>query len=172
MNSSSEECPYCNIPPDPPPEIAPQPESENFSRPAPPKPPRRSARVSQTPECLQWQLKDSFNKKDFGAFTYFYGLEVHNVVSESNVKYRCEEGYVLPDQTMFRQLIGILNYLTVSRPDISLVVQQVSLFMQAPPHLHLLVVLRIIQYLLGTSTRGLFFPSGSPILLDAFSDSD
>ena len=88
------------------------------------------------------------------------------------MKYRCEEGYVLPDQTMFRQLIGILNYLTVSRPDISLVVQQVSLFMQAPPHLHLLVVLRIIQYLLGTSTRGLFFPSGSPILLDAFSDSD
>ncbi|XP_015160657.1 uncharacterized mitochondrial protein AtMg00810-like [Solanum tuberosum] len=44
--------------------------------------------------------------------------------------------------------------------------------MQALRHLHLVVVRRIIRYLLGTSTRGLFFPSGSPIRLNAFSDSD
>ncbi|XP_049354811.1 uncharacterized mitochondrial protein AtMg00810-like [Solanum verrucosum] len=44
--------------------------------------------------------------------------------------------------------------------------------MQAPRHLHLVVVRRIIRYLLGTSTRGLFFPSGSPIRLNAFSDFD
>ena len=44
--------------------------------------------------------------------------------------------------------------------------------MQAPRHLHLVAVRRIIRYLLGTSTRGLFFPSGSPIRVNAFSDSD
>lgn len=44
--------------------------------------------------------------------------------------------------------------------------------MQAPHHLHLVAVRRIIRYLLGTSNYGLFFPSGSPIRLNAFSDSD
>ncbi|WMV33539.1 hypothetical protein MTR67_026924 [Solanum verrucosum] len=44
--------------------------------------------------------------------------------------------------------------------------------MHAPRHLHLVVVRRIIRYLLGTSTSGLFFPSGSEIQLNAFSNSD
>lgn len=43
--------------------------------------------------------------------------------------------------------------------------------MLAPRHLHLVVVRRIIRYLLGTSTRGLSFPSGSEIQPNAFSDS-
>ncbi|KAM3320566.1 putative mitochondrial protein like [Capsicum chacoense] len=90
---------------------------------------------------------------------------------ELNVKYRREEGG-LPDPTIFRQLVGSLNYLTITRPDISFAVQQVSQFMQAPRHLHLVVVCLIIRYLRGTSNRGLFFPSGSPIRLNAFSDSD
>ncbi|XP_019248660.1 PREDICTED: uncharacterized protein LOC109227925 [Nicotiana attenuata] len=44
--------------------------------------------------------------------------------------------------------------------------------MQTPRHLHLVAVRRIMRYLSGTSTRGLFFPSGFPIQLNAFSDSD
>ncbi|XP_015164840.1 uncharacterized mitochondrial protein AtMg00810-like [Solanum tuberosum] len=151
--------------------------------------------------CLQQQLKDSFHMKDLGTLTYFLGLEVHNVASgvflnqhkytqdlislagfqvsssvdtplELNVKYRCGEGDLLPDPTIFRQLVGSLNYLTITRHDISFAVQQVSQFMQAPRHLHLVAVRCIIRYLLGTSTRGLFFPSGSLIRLNAFSDSD
>ena len=43
--------------------------------------------------------------------------------------------------------------------------------MQALCHIHLVVVRHIIWYLLGTSTRGLFFRSGSPICLNVFSDS-
>uniref|UniRef100_A0A3Q7H9A9 Mitochondrial protein n=1 Tax=Solanum lycopersicum TaxID=4081 RepID=A0A3Q7H9A9_SOLLC len=58
------------------------------------------------------------------------------------------------------------------RPDISFAVQEVSQFMQAPRHLYSVVVRHIIRYLLVTSTRGLFLPSGSPIHLNAFSDSD
>ncbi|OIT27757.1 putative mitochondrial protein, partial [Nicotiana attenuata] len=91
---------------------------------------------------------------------------------ELNVKYRRDEGDLLPDPTLFRQLVGSLNYLTITRPDISFAVQQVSQFMQTPRHLHLVAVRLIIRYLSGTSTRGLFFPSGSPIQLNAFSDSD
>ena len=112
--------------------------------------------------------------KDLGTLTYFLGLEVHRDSSgvflnqykytqdlisladlqdsssvdtslELNVKYRREEGDLLPDPTIFWQLVGSLNYLTITRPDISFAVQQVSQFMQAPRHLHLAAVHRIIQ---------------------------
>ncbi|KAM3251295.1 putative mitochondrial protein like [Capsicum annuum] len=91
---------------------------------------------------------------------------------ELNVKYHREEDNLLPDPTIFRQFVGSLNYLTITRPDISFIVQQVSQFMQAPLHLHLVVVRRIIWYFLGISNHGLFVPSGSPIRLNAFSDFD
>ena len=150
---------------------------------------------------LQQQLKDSFHMKNLGTLTYFLGLEVHRDSSgvflnqhkytqdlislaglqdsysvdtplKLNVKYRREEGDLLPDPTIFRQLVGSLNYLTITRPNISFTVQQVSQFMQAPRHFHLVAICHIIQYLRGTSNHGLFFPCGSPIRLNAFSDSD
>ena len=91
---------------------------------------------------------------------------------ELNVKYRCEEGNIFHDPTMFRQLVGSLNYLTITRPDISFTVQQAIQFMQDLCHLYLVAIRRIIRYLLGTSTCGLFFPSGSLIRLNILSDSN
>ena len=44
-----------------------------------------------------------------------------------------------------------------TRPDISYVVHQVSQFMSSPRHLHLAAVRRIIHYLRGSPSRGLFF---------------
>ena len=44
--------------------------------------------------------------------------------------------------------------------------------MQAPRHLHLSVVRRIIRYILGTPSCGLFFPTGSALQLQAYSDAD
>jgi len=73
---------------------------------------------------------------------------------------------------MFRQLVGSLNYLTITRPDISFAVQQVSQFMQTPRHLHLDAVRRIIRYLRGSPGRGLFFSAGSSLHLVAYSDAD
>jgi hypothetical protein len=40
-----------------------------------------------------------------------------------NVKYQSKEGDLLSNPTVFRQLVGILNYLTITRPDISFTVQ-------------------------------------------------
>ncbi|XP_015164001.1 uncharacterized mitochondrial protein AtMg00810-like [Solanum tuberosum] len=134
---------------------------------------------------LQQHLKDSFHTKDLGVFLNqqkytqdliaLAGLQEYSSVNtalELNLKYCHAEGDLLPDPTLYRQLYGSLNYLTITQPDISFVVQQVSQFMQAPHHLHLVAVRRIIRYLLGTSTRALLFPSGSEIQLNAFSDSD
>jgi len=91
---------------------------------------------------------------------------------EVNVKYHRDEGDFLSNPSLYRQLVGSLNYLTITRPDISFVVQQVSQFMQAPTHLHLAVVRCIIRYLHSTSAQGLFFPVDSPIRLVAYSDAD
>jgi hypothetical protein len=150
---------------------------------------------------LQHHLQDCFHMKDLGSLTYFLGLEVHSSSSgvfvhqhkyaqdlialgglqdsspvdsplKLNVKFRRDDGDLLPNPTLYRQLVGILNYLTITRPDISFAVQQVSQFMQSPRHLHLVVVRRIIRYLLGSSSRGLFYPAGSSIRLVAFSDVD
>ena len=65
-----------------------------------------------------------------------------------------------------------MNYLTITRPDISFAVQQVSQFMQTPRLPHLVAVCRIVRYLRGTSHRGLYFPIASPIQLVTYSDAD
>ena len=150
---------------------------------------------------LQQLLQASFHMKDLGPLTYFLGLEVHtdstgifldqhkytqdlitlaglqdtsssDTPLEVNKKYQSEEGDLLPDPTVFQQLVGSLNYLTITHPDISFTDQQVSQFMHTPRHLHLVVVHRIIKYLRGTPSRGLFFPTGSPLRLVAYSDAN
>ena len=91
---------------------------------------------------------------------------------EVNVKYHVDEGEQLSDPLLYRQLVGSLNYLTITRPDLSFAVQQVSQFMHSPRHLHMAAVRRIIRYVKGTASRGLFFPAGSSIQLAAYSDAD
>jgi len=91
---------------------------------------------------------------------------------EVNLKLHQEEDDLLSDPLLYRQLVGSLNYLTITRPDISFIVQQVSQFMQAPRNLHLVIVRRIIQYLKGTSTHRLFFPKESSLQLVEYSDTN
>jgi len=68
------------------------------------------------------------------------------------VKYRRDEGELLLDPFLYRQLVGSLT-----RPDISYIVHLVSKFMQSPRHLHLAAIRRIVRYLIRSPTRGLFF---------------
>jgi hypothetical protein len=149
---------------------------------------------------LQERLQSFFHMKDLGPLQYFLGLEVHSTTAgiflhhhkyiqklivlaglqegrsvdtplEVNVKYCRDEGDFLSNPSLYRQLVGSLNYLTITWLYISFVVQQVSQFMQAPTHLHLAAVRYIVRYLHGTSARGLFFPLDSPIHLVAYSDA-
>ena len=89
---------------------------------------------------------------------------------EVNLILQREKGELLSNPSFYKQLVGSLNYLAITRLDISFVVQQVSQFMQAPHHIHLAIVRLIICYLKGTSQRGLFFPVGSSLLLASYSD--
>jgi hypothetical protein len=48
---------------------------------------------------------------------------------EVNLKLHQVDGDLLFDPSMYRQLVGSLNYLTITHPDISFIVQQVNQFM-------------------------------------------
>jgi hypothetical protein len=76
---------------------------------------------------------------------------------EVNLKLHQAGGDSLSNPSMYRQLVGSLNYLTITRPDISFVVKQVSQFMQALCQAQLAAVCHLLQYLRGTFGRGFFF---------------
>ncbi|GKA56164.1 indole-3-acetic acid-amido synthetase GH3.17 [Tanacetum coccineum] len=62
---------------------------------------------------------------------------------EPKAKMCAYEGHDLEDATMYRQLVGCLIYLTITRPDISFAVGVMSRYMQNPKKSHLEVVITI-----------------------------
>nr|CAN67240.1 hypothetical protein VITISV_037460 [Vitis vinifera] len=78
-------------------------------------------------------------------------------------------GKPLSNPSLYRRLVGSLVYLTVTRPDISYVVHQVSQYLSAPRSTHYSAVLRILRYLKGDptdrrSTTGYCFLLGSSLI--------
>ncbi|XP_022847687.1 uncharacterized protein LOC111370233 [Olea europaea var. sylvestris] len=83
------------------------------------------------------------------------------------------DGSLFSDPTLYRSLVGALQYLTITRPDIAHAINSVSQFLHAPTDDHFLVVKRIFHYVKGTIHYGLHFrPSTSPGALVAYSDAD
>jgi len=76
------------------------------------------------------------------------------------------------DQTKYKWLIGSLLYLTARKPDIMFVVCLCARFQSCPKESHLKTAKRILKYLKGTTSVGLWYPSHSPIHLVGYSDSD
>ncbi|CAL9028013.1 unnamed protein product [Prunus brigantina] len=79
---------------------------------------------------------------------------------EPNVKMCAYEGKDLEDATMYRQLVGSLIYLTLTRPDISYAVGVMSRYMQNPKKSHLDAVRRILRYVKSTIDYGLLYKKG------------
>ncbi|KAM2097703.1 hypothetical protein ACFX1R_021210 [Malus domestica] len=76
-------------------------------------------------------------------------------------------GIPLSNPTEYRSIVGALQYLTWTRPDISFVVNQVCQFMHQPTDLHLQGAKRILCFLKGTASHGLWFKQGN-LNLSAF----
>jgi hypothetical protein len=91
---------------------------------------------------------------------------------ESNLKLNQTSGTLLQDPTSYRRLVGRLLYLTITRPDISFLVQVLSKFMDAPRQPHMHAAIQVLRYLKSAPAQGLFYPSNSPLYLKAFYDSD
>ncbi|KAJ0467191.1 putative RNA-directed DNA polymerase [Helianthus annuus] len=146
------------------------------------------------------QLNSLFALTDMGQLHYFLGIEVihkgHDLLL-SQRKYigdilqraglaECkpistpmstssvllpDDSSLLADPSRYRQTVGALQYVTLSRPDIAFAVNKVSQFMQAPTENHWAGVKRILRYLKGTLSLGLWIRHTSGYRLQAFTDS-
>ncbi|CAL5443960.1 unnamed protein product [Camellia sinensis] len=150
---------------------------------------------------VKQHLFRTFEMKDLGPLRYFLGIEVasspkgyflsqakyaNEVIHrarltdtklsdtpiELNVKLNTTDGVPLDDPTLYRELVGCLVYLTVTRPDLTYAVHVISQFVSAPRSTHWAALLRILRYLRSTIFQGLLFSSTSSLDLVAYADAD
>ena len=76
------------------------------------------------------------------------------------------------DQSLYRSMIGSLLYLTASRSDICFSVGLCARFQANPKESHLKAVKRIIRYIKGTYTLGLFYSFDTNDILVGYCDAD
>ncbi|XP_019100825.1 PREDICTED: uncharacterized protein LOC109132847 [Camelina sativa] len=87
-------------------------------------------------------------------------------------KLTINSGIPLHDPTEYRRIVGSFQYLAFTRPDISFVVNCLSQYMHSPTDLHWQAAKRLLRYLKGTTTHGIFLKRNNPLSLHAYSDAD
>ncbi|GJX90447.1 retrovirus-related pol polyprotein from transposon TNT 1-94 [Tanacetum coccineum] len=147
------------------------------------------------------KLSSKFSIKDIGTLHHFLGVEViftshglflsqHRHITDLLEHFHMDgakdvitplrsddtlslvDGSKLVDPTPYCRLVGSLQYLAITRPDVSFAVNRLSQYMHAPTQLHWQSLKRVLRYLKGTVHHGLFLKHGSPLTLTGFSDSD
>uniref|UniRef100_A0ACD5ZU54 Uncharacterized protein n=1 Tax=Avena sativa TaxID=4498 RepID=A0ACD5ZU54_AVESA len=131
------------------------------------------------------RLQHEFSIKDMGFFLsqHKYAeelLERANMVDcksattpiDTSPKLSADAGSPVADASDYRSIVGALQYLTMTRPDICYAVQQACLHMHAPMDCHLAIVKRILRYVRGTAGYGLHLHRSSSLDLVAYSDAD
>ena len=142
-----------------------------------------------------------FALRDLGRLHYFLGLEImqaENSMYLNQHKYvhdflQCtsmldprsastpsmvgqnlskHDGDPFHDVTLYRSTVGALKYLTLTRPDISFVVNKACQFMSNPSNTHWLVVKCILHYLKGTASYGLSVQPSSALDIQAYTDAN
>jgi histone deacetylase 1/2 len=76
------------------------------------------------------------------------------------------------DSTKYRSVVGALQYLTLTRPDLSYAVNKVCQYLHAPTTMHWTAAKRILRYVKHTMTVGPTFVKSNSTLVSAFSDAD
>ncbi|CAL5322875.1 unnamed protein product [Camellia sinensis] len=151
-------------------------------------------------QSLLTHMHQAFSLKELGSLSYFLGISVtssslgfflsqHKYASELLVKagmVACKPcatpvsskpsssaADVLPcsNPFLYRSLIGGLQYLTITRPELAYAVNQACQFMHSPSNANFSAVKRILRYVKGTLSHGLTF-SPSSFQLQAFTDSN
>nr|XP_020201093.2 uncharacterized mitochondrial protein AtMg00810-like [Aegilops tauschii subsp. strangulata] len=91
---------------------------------------------------------------------------------DTKAKVSALDGSPAPDAAFYRSIVGALQYLTLTRPDLQYAVQQVCLHMHAPRDTHWNLVKRILRYIRGTTDLGLTLTASPSTDLVAYSDAN
>ena len=75
----------------------------------------------------------------------------------TRLKFTKEDESKEVDQTLYRSMIGKLQYVVHTRPDIALAVGIVARFLAKPRENHIMEIKRIMRYLKGTEEYGLWY---------------
>eukprot|EP00253_Pinus_taeda_P020695 PITA_20695 len=122
-------------------------------------------------------LKSIFHsqKKYIGYLLNRFGMTECNPLTtpmEQYIKLTSIEGKEFEDATKYRQLVGSLNYLTTTRPDISFAIRILSKFMEKPCEGHWSAAKIVLRYLKGTQDFGIKYKQVDDFTLIGYSDSN
>ncbi|RVW89378.1 Retrovirus-related Pol polyprotein from transposon RE1 [Vitis vinifera] len=147
------------------------------------------------------KLHSLFALRDLGQLSYFLGIEVTydgGSLHLSQRKYITDllqrtsmldskaaatpgtvglflsqfDGDLMDDVTMYRSVVGALQYATLTRPDIAFSVNKACQFMHRPTSTHWSSIKRILRYLKGTITHGLLLQPSAHFTIQAYTDAD
>ncbi|XP_019183561.1 PREDICTED: uncharacterized protein LOC109178368 [Ipomoea nil] len=151
-------------------------------------------------DTLLKQLSTTFKIRDLGEPGFFLGIETLKVPGGMLLTQRRYMGDILiragmvdckplatpasvtqavspsthpyENPTQYRRIVGALQYLTITRPDLSFAVNRLCQFMHSPTDDHWGLLKRVLRYIKGTLDYGLRLTPSSSMALHAFSDSD
>ncbi|KAF5443514.1 hypothetical protein F2P56_036064 [Juglans regia] len=147
------------------------------------------------------KLGKQFSIKDLGSLHFFLGVEVlptknglflsqHKYIRDllaktsmdgakdvttplsTSVPLKLSDGSSSVDSTEYRRVIGALQYLSLTQPDISFAVNKLSQFMHCPTQTHWTATKRLLRYLKNTIFHGINISKTSSPVLTCFSDVD
>ena len=91
---------------------------------------------------------------------------------DPNTKLLPIQGELIYDLEQSRRLVGKLNYLTVTHPNISFAFNVVSQFLNYPCEDHRNAVIRILKYIKGSFGKGFLYGSNNHKRVVCYSDAD
>lgn len=147
-----------------------------------------------------FHLQQEFPLKDLGFLSFFLGIQVTRTSQElhlsqskyiadllsrvhmdgakpakspcgSGVKFSQFDGEQLSDPSLYRHVVGALQYFTLTRREIAFSVNQLCQHLHTPTSTHWAYAKWVLRYLKGVVEDGLFYTKGS-LQLQAYCDSD
>jgi len=151
--------------------------------------------------ALKAHLDAVFKIKDLGKAHYFLGMEILSTKNglvltqrkfvkellaafgdvnaapvvcplDTTHKLVPDQGDLLSNPAVYRRIVGKLNFLTHTRPDLAFAVQHLSQFMQQPRQPHYHAVQHVLRYLQGQPDLGILLNNTATYTLEAYCDSD
>nr|GEZ15439.1 hypothetical protein [Tanacetum cinerariifolium] len=117
------------------------------------------------------QLGSAFALKDLGPLNYFLGIEIVLHVSGILLSQKnLDDSTAFSNPVKYRQVVGSLQYVTLSRSDIAFAVNKVCQYMHAPTENHWSTVKRVLHYLHGTVEHCMLIRRSSGSTLQVFTD--